>query len=256
MLTNFLKFLILTALVVCCCGRSLSADPKASDDEDAIVPEGPVKAPAKPKEKLTLSAEEEEPVEPDMAGPDVPGAVQDEIDRLERAIAGMRSAQKRVAQSDSSAQTQKIQERVIKDLQDLLAFLKKQQGRQQGMPNQNQPDEKNRSQKQRQKLQKGQGNPENSGRQESPDTPDSQGGRRNDDKTSDSQESTEAARAKAADESRRAQLVKDVWGHLPPHLREAMQNAFGEKYLPRYEDLVKKYYEALAEKNRKRPPVK
>jgi hypothetical protein len=31
-----------------------------------------------------------------------------------------------------------------------------------------------------------------------------------------------------------------------------MQNAFSENYLPKYEDLVKKYYEALAEKNRKR----
>jgi hypothetical protein len=130
--------------------------------------------------------------------------------------------------------------------------LKKQQGRQSGQPNQNQRDEKDRSQKQRQKVQKGQGNPQNSGNQESSDPNDSQGKRRNDDKSADSQELSDAARAKAADESRRAQLIKDVWGHLPPHVRDAMQNAFGEKYLPRYEDLVKKYYEALAEKNRKR----
>ena len=47
-------------------------------------------------------------------------------------------------------------------------------------------------------------------------------------------------------------MIKDVWGHLPPHLREAMQSTFNDKYLPKYEDLVKTYFEALAEKNRKR----
>jgi hypothetical protein len=31
-----------------------------------------------------------------------------------------------------------------------------------------------------------------------------------------------------------------------------MLNTFNERYLPRYEDLVKRYYEALAEKNEQR----
>ena len=50
------------------------------------------------------------------------------------------------------------------------------------------------------------------------------------------------------------QAVKDV-GHLPPHIREAMLNSVSEKYLPKYEDLVKKYYEDLAEKSRKHNEV-
>jgi aspartate aminotransferase-like enzyme len=45
-------------------------------------------------------------------------------------------------------------------------------------------------------------------------------------------------------------LIKDVWGHLPPHVREAMLNSMSEKYLPKYEELVKKYYEALAQKTK------
>jgi hypothetical protein len=156
----------------------------------------------------------------------------------------MRSAQKRIGASDTSSQTQKIQEQVVQDLEELLALLKKQQSRQnssQQSSNQKQDNQKN----QRQKMEKGRSDPQNS---------QSQGDRRNDDKSADSQERTDAARAKAAEDARRAQMLKDVWGHLPPHVREAIRNALRDNYLPKYDDLVKKYYEALAEKNRKRPP--
>jgi hypothetical protein len=49
-------------------------------------------------------------------------------------------------------------------------------------------------------------------------------------------------------------LAKDVWGHLPPQLREQLLNVYTEKYLPKYEDLVRAYYEALAEQQRARGP--
>jgi hypothetical protein len=80
----------------------------------------------------------------------------------------------------------------------------------------------------------------------------SSGSQRNDGKSPDSEERADQARKAAAEQARRQELIKDVWGHLPPHLREAMQNSFSEKYLPKYDELVKKYYESLAEKNRNR----
>jgi len=43
-------------------------------------------------------------------------------------------------------------------------------------------------------------------------------------------------------------VIETNWGHLPPHVREAMLNSISEKYLPKYEELVKKYYDALAQK--------
>jgi hypothetical protein len=232
MYTTHWKPLWLTILVIGFWSSApLAAAPKPADD-DVPVAEGPAdeSAPSADEDELLRAIEAKK-------------AAAEEIDRLERAIEGMRSAQKRIGASDTSAQTQKIQERVVKDLEELLALLKKQQSRQsssQQSPNQKQdPSQKN----QRQKMEKGRGDPQNS---------ESQGDRRNDDKSANSQERTDAARAKAAEDARRAQMIKDVWGHLPPHLREAIRNALRDNYLPKYDDLVKKYYEALAEKNRKR----
>ena len=49
---------------------------------------------------------------------------------------------------------------------------------------------------------------------------------------------------------RQRQILKEIWGHLPPALREKMLNVYSEKYLPRYEDVVRDYFEALAEQGR------
>jgi hypothetical protein len=237
MRNHFSIFLTLATLVIGGgAGSPLVADPKS--DDDLPVAEGPAKESAKADEKAPPAADDDELLKAVETLPDAT----EQIDRLEQAIEGMRTAQKRIAGSDTSSATQKIQERGVIDLEDLLALLKKQQqnGQSSSQPNPNQNQNKKN---QRQKTKKGAGDPQNS---------DPQSGRRNDDKASDSQERTDAARAKAAERVRREQMLKDVWGHLPPHLRGAMRNALRENYLPKYDDLVKKYYEALAEKNRKR----
>jgi hypothetical protein len=102
-------------------------------------------------------------------------------------------------------------------------------------------------------LRKEQGDPNNSARTNPDGSADPNDGRRTNDKSADSQERTDAARTLAAEQTRRAQMIKDVWGHLPPHVRERIDKSFSEKYLPKYEELVKKYYESLAQKNRKSP---
>ena len=53
--------------------------------------------------------------------------------------------------------------------------------------------------------------------------------------------------AEAARLRQHRRLVKEVWGNLPPTLRQKMMNAYDEKTLPKYADLVRRYYEALAE---------
>ena len=197
-------------------------------------------------------SDEELPSEPADSDDDDDDVTKDEIDRLEQAIELMRTASEKIASEDTSSETQKLQERAVKNLEELLELLKKQQnGRsRQSLPMDQQ--DQDQSQKQRQKLKPGQGDPRNSGKNKRPGSPNDQNGRRNDEKSNDSQERADPARSAAAEQTRRQSMVKDVWGHLPPHVREAMQNAFSEKYLPKYEELVKKYYEALAEKNKKR----
>ncbi len=174
-------------------------------------------------------------------------------DHLQHAFDGMQTARRRIADEDTGAETQKTQERVVKDLEALLALVKKQQSRGQQRP-QNQPQDKNQGQQQsdRQKMQNGQNDPQNSGTSKSSGKDQgSANDRRKDGQSTDAQERTDAAQTPTAEQARRMQVIKDVWGHLPPHIREAMLNSVSEKYLPKYEDLVKKYYEDLAEKSRK-----
>jgi hypothetical protein len=55
------------------------------------------------------------------------------------------------------------------------------------------------------------------------------------------------------DKQREAELTKEIWGHLPESLRAEM-NAYSnpQPFMPRYDDLIKKYYKAIAEKGRKK----
>lgn len=73
-------------------------------------------------------------------------------------------------------------------------------------------------------------------------------------KTGKSGESTERnnrqARERAAALARRRALIDEVWGHLPPVMRERLLNVGGEKLLPKYEDMIRRYYESLAEPDR------
>jgi hypothetical protein len=172
------------------------------------------------------------------------------VDRLERVIEAMRNAQRQISGDDTSSKTQALQREAVQNLQELLKRLERQQRSGQSRP---QKPSDSDSPGEKQKLPPDQSEPDNSGskpdRQEPGRSPGSQ---RSDGKSRDSEERSDAARKAAAEQARRLELIKDVWGHLPPHLREAMQNSFSEKYLPKYDELVKKYYESLAEKNRNR----
>ncbi|MFN0053070.1 MAG: hypothetical protein ACKV0T_12865 [Planctomycetales bacterium] len=182
------------------------------------------------------------------------GELQSEIERMERAIAGMRRASERIEASDTTEATLELQQQVIDDLEKLLTLLKQQQKNRQQNPQSQDPNSQPQQRPQRMTPQ--QLDPRNSGKPSPSDADGSQSKPgRDQEKSGNSQERTDAARRREAEEARQQQIYKDVWGHLPPHLRAAMQTAFSEKYLPKYDDLVKRYYEALAEKNRRRSPT-
>ncbi len=68
----------------------------------------------------------------------------------------------------------------------------------------------------------------------------------------ESAERTAMAGETAADRERRLGLATAAWGHLPPKVREQMRSAFSETYLPEYDELVRRYYEALAARREQR----
>jgi hypothetical protein len=48
-----------------------------------------------------------------------------------------------------------------------------------------------------------------------------------------------------------ADLYKDVWGQLPDRLRQEMDLYYREQFMPRYSELLRQYYAALAEQRKK-----
>ena len=47
-------------------------------------------------------------------------------------------------------------------------------------------------------------------------------------------------------------LLKDFWGHLPPHLRQQMEQSANEEFLPKYELEISDYFRALNQRGKKR----
>jgi hypothetical protein len=48
-----------------------------------------------------------------------------------------------------------------------------------------------------------------------------------------------------------ADLYKDVWGNLPDRMRQEMDLYYREQFMPRYSELLRQYYAALAEQRKK-----
>ncbi|NLF72237.1 MAG: hypothetical protein GX575_24650 [Candidatus Anammoximicrobium sp.] len=67
-------------------------------------------------------------------------------------------------------------------------------------------------------------------------------------------ESTERTGSQAADReelARLQQMLNQIWGHLPPKLRDQMQSSAIEEFLPKYEKLIEAYYTRLVEEGKK-----
>lgn len=63
---------------------------------------------------------------------------------------------------------------------------------------------------------------------------------------SESEERNSPGQDAAAERESKLGLSTSAWGHLPPKVREQIRSAFSEEYLPEYDALVRRYYEALA----------
>ncbi|MDC0307499.1 hypothetical protein OAL44_00025 [Planctomycetaceae bacterium] len=51
-------------------------------------------------------------------------------------------------------------------------------------------------------------------------------------------------------QAERERLMKEVWGKLPPRIRQKLLNASDEKYLPAYEDRIREYFRRLSTTDR------
>lgn len=180
-------------------------------------------------------------------------------DELNRTIESMRAVSKKLLDKDLSAETRKKQQLILSDIDKLIEKLKQppssaDSSSDSQQQDQNQQDQKN--QKQRPKSQ-----PQN--QQANKQQPQGTGGATNQQKQEGkaSESSDKELQRKVSDRTaeiaRRRVLIDEVWGHLPPAMREQMLNATNEKMLPQYEQLIRDYYESLAraaEERRKKSP--
>ena len=138
----------------------------------------------------------------------------------------MRAVEARMSRHDTAETTQRLQQQIVADLALLIEQAQKQcsggQGNKSGKPK---PGSKPGSGK---KGGTGENVATNRQIKEGPEAPE------------------QIAKTKAEFEALKA-LPKDLWGHLPPRLREQIRSGLAEQFLPKYQQLIEAYYRRLAE---------
>lgn len=185
-------------------------------------------------------------------------AAAEKENKLDRAAKGMRTAGEKLDGDQTGSDTRKIQEQVIKDLDDLINQLQNpppppQGGGGGGSGGGSSSSAGKSGQSTMQKMGPGQssrsqqqGQAQGAGAEKKASREEKAGGQ--DKKNAEgSSERTESERKASEEAARKKKLEMDVWGHLPPHLRDQLLNTYGERMLPKYQQLVKQFYEALSE---------
>ena len=151
------------------------------------------------------------------------------VDPLTRIGQRMRDVEHRMSQKDTSEDTQRLQQRVVDELDQLLRLAKQQHKHQSGG---GQPSSNVRQRK--------------SVRQTQPPTEEQL--RKNTNRGSgDSAQRVGTAPPGQVDWDPSHVLGKEIWGHLPEQQREQMILQQSEQFLPQYKLLIEEYFKRLAE---------
>lgn len=190
--------------------------------------------------------EEPQPEEPEHQPQPQPRQQQQSVEEnpLENAVEGMREAQQRLGREETGAETQEVQQKVVDDLQKLIDLAQQRQSR---------TSQRQAQQRQQQPNMPQQGQPENRGVPDQPQQPrQDQPGQQNRQRPEDSEENNRSDQLRPAELLQRQRFVEEIWGHLPPVVRERMRNVISEKYLPNYEDQIRRYFKSLADEEAER----
>jgi hypothetical protein len=148
---------------------------------------------------------------------------------MKKLVEQMREVEKRLSEPDTGEDTRKKQQEIVQNIDQIIERMRQ-------MAQQQQQQRRQRQQQQQQQGQQQQ--------QDDPNNPDP------------------GALAKGVGEqslqkpSGKSRLDgKDIWGHLPPELRDVMRNVFREESLPAREELVRRYYMSVSKKSLSRSPT-
>lgn len=210
--------------------------------------------PLKPPKK----DDENEKLFRDLVGKD-PGTSDPAKNPLEEAIQGMRSARDRIQGQDTGKETREIQEDVVANLQKLIEMAKNNQNKPPSSSSDSPPPQQQQNQDNPQnqpnpeanpKPQNAAQNPQSKGQGEDQEQTQTQTNQQNRDQAEQSTDEERQARNAKANLAAREEMLNEVWGHLPPSVRAKLMNLSSDKYLPKYEDLARRYFESLAEPDR------
>jgi hypothetical protein len=156
-------------------------------------------------------------------------------------VDGMQNAGVRLKQGDTGTGTRTIQEKVVNDLQKLIDEAKsKSRRRQQQQKSESKPNQGSQNQSDSQQKS---GSDAASGAQPASGQPGRKSGM-----------GKPAVTEKRPAGLPQRPLLREVWGHLPPALRERVPSDFHEAILPAYDDLVRRYFESLLDSAAERGP--
>lgn len=205
--------------------------PRKTLDEqllDDLAPGPPKASPAeddgqRPSKKRSQPASLDDELLDGLEGEDVsPGSDAANENPLVRLNQRMKQVERRMAGTRGDEKTRRLQQEISSDLSKLIAELERQcsQCKKQSSS----------SRRQQASQPKPGGNPA----QQASDKP-----------ASDSSTSTKEKDAAKVDPARLQETLKDIWGHLPPHLRQQMEQSANEEFLPEYELEIAEYYRSL-----------
>lgn len=206
------------------------ATKKPSADDEAPAPESDRPIP-KPGEDPMPTSQIDEQLEEEL-GQDLEAAQNPDQDPVSRIAEGMKQSEEKLAQRQGNDETIGLQEKIVKDLEELLA-----QAENPPPPNGGGKGAKKKSnQKQQQEMQKQR---QTASRQQSSR------------KSSESSERIGPPRS-AREELTPQQGERNVWGHLSEMMREEMGQYAKENFLVKYRDLIERYYTDIAKQSTNR----
>ena len=191
-------------------------------------------SPASPK---TGEKEKHKPEKQNQEKPDVESLKgfdsnpRSELETLKSIQKKMDEVSKLLAQNNTGKKSRTLQKRIIAEFESLL--------QKQADPN----SQSNAQQEQSQSSAKSK--PENTNEQPQDS---SQAGKQS--KTDQNNTSGKAVDFKPSDLNLDS-YKNAIWGHLPPRLRATMSSVEFEKFVPKYDRLIRRYYERLAEESNK-----
>ncbi|HVA45598.1 MAG TPA: hypothetical protein VNH11_04355 [Pirellulales bacterium] len=134
----------------------------------------------------------------------------------------MKEVERRIAVAHGDEKTQRLQHEISDDLSKLIAEMERQCSQ----------CKKSASSSRRQ--------------QTGPSKPGQNPGQQASDKPArDSSARLKEKETAKVDRARMQEMLKDVWGHLPPHLRQQMEQTANEEFLPKYELEIAEYFRSL-----------